>query len=108
MQILPKQIDASSNSGATRTEFAIDLGSEPTIDALRILWNGLRGVHGTLNGLRPLVSIRDGARPGTTELRLIAGPFANAGAAARACAALQAKGASCQTAVFDGQRLALR
>jgi hypothetical protein len=108
MQILPKQIDASSSNAATRTEFAIDLGSESTIDALRILWNGLRGVHATLNGLRPLVSIRDGARPGTTELRLIAGPFSNAGAAARACAALQSKGANCQTAVFDGQRLALR
>jgi hypothetical protein len=42
------------------------------------------------------------------DLRLIAGPLANAGDAARACASLQAKGVNCQTAVFDGQRLALR
>jgi hypothetical protein len=58
--------------------------------------------------LRPLVNVRDGAKPGTAEFRLIAGPLANAGAAARICATLQAKGATCHTAVFDGQRLALR
>jgi hypothetical protein len=109
MQILPKQIDASSSAGATRTEFAVDLGAETTIEALRALWSKLRGTHaGTLDGLRPLVSVREGTRPGTTELRLVAGPLANAGAAARTCAALQAKGVTCQTAVFDGQRLALR
>jgi hypothetical protein len=109
MQILPKQIDASPNNGATRTEFAVDLGSEATIEGLRALWSTLRGTHGaTLGALRPLVSVRDGARPGTTELRLIAGPLANAGAAAQACATLQAKGVNCRTAVFDGQRLALR
>jgi hypothetical protein len=109
MQILPKQIDASSAAGATRTEFAVDLGSEATIEGLRGLWSKLRGAHvAALDGLRPLVSVREGARAGTTELRLIAGPLANAGAAARTCAALQAKGVTCQTAVFDGQRLAGR
>ena len=109
MQILPKQIDALPNNGATRTEFAVDLGSEASIEGLRALWSTLRGTHGaTLGALRPLVSIREGARPGTTELRLIAGPLANAGAAAQACATLQAKGVNCRTAVFDGQRLALR
>jgi hypothetical protein len=109
MQILPKQIDPSSTAGATRTEFAVDLGSEASIEGLRGLWSKLRGAHGaTLDGLRPLVSIREGNRPGSTELRLIAGPLANAGAAARTCAALQAKGVTCQTAVFDGQRLAGR
>jgi hypothetical protein len=109
MQILPKQIDAAANNAATRTEFAVDLGSEATIEGLRALWSNLRGTHAaTLGALRPLVSMREGARPGVMELRLIAGPLANAGAAARTCAALQAKGVNCQTAVFDGQRLALR
>ena len=106
----PKAADApAAASGATRTEFAVDLGGETTIEALRALWSNLRGTHGQmLDGLRPLVSIREGTKPGTTELRLIAGPLANAGAAARTCAALQARGANCQTAVFEGQRLALR
>jgi hypothetical protein len=96
-------------SMATRTEFGVDLGSEPNMDGLRARWSNLRGDHGAvLSTLRPLVSVREGNRAGSVELRLIAGPLANAGDAARTCASLQAKGVNCQTAVFDGQRLALR
>jgi hypothetical protein len=103
----PRSVEAAQPT-ATRTEFAVDLGGERTIEGLRALWTSLRGNHGNaLDGLRPLVSIREGAK-GAMELRLIAGPLANAGAAARTCAALQAKGVNCQTTVFDGQRLALR
>ncbi len=98
-----------SDSTASRTEFAIDLGGEASIDGLRALWANIRGNHGAaLEGLRPLVSVRDGVKQGTVELRLVAGPLANAGAAARACAMLHAKGVPCQTTIFDGQRLALR
>jgi hypothetical protein len=99
----------STDSIATRTEFAVDLGGEATMDGLRALWATIRGNHGAaLQSLRPLVSVREGAKPGTVELRLVAGPLANAGAAAKVCAGLQAKGVPCQTTVFDGQRLALR
>jgi hypothetical protein len=107
----PMQIQAAgrpNESAPTRTEFAVDLGGERSVDSLRSLWSSLRGSHAALEGLRPLVSIREGAKPGATEFRLIAGPLANAGEAARICAALQAKGATCHTAVFDGQRLATR
>ncbi len=100
---------SSTDSIATRTEFAVDLGGEATMDGLRALWATIRGNHGAaLQSLRPLVSVREGAKPGTVELRLVAGPLANAGAAAKVCAGLQAKGVPCQTTVFDGQRLALR
>ena len=98
----------AADSALTRTEFAIDLGGDTTIDGLRARWAALRGNHAVLAELRPLVSIRDGKAPGTTELRLVAGPFANAAAAARICAALAAAKVACQTTVFDGQRLALR
>jgi hypothetical protein len=99
----------SQESATTRTEFAIDLGTEPNMEALRARWASLRGIHAPLIGnLRPLVSVREGNRPGTVELRLIAGPLSNAGDAAKACASLQSKGVNCQTAVYDGQRLALR
>jgi hypothetical protein len=92
----------------SRTEFGVDLGSEPHMDALRARWANLRGHYGAmLSNLRPLVSVREGTNPGSVELRLIAGPLSNAGDAARTCASLQAKGVNCQTAVFDGQRLAL-
>ena len=43
--------------------------------------------HGTLlEGLRPVVQMRERPRPGGIELRLIAGPIPNAAAAARLCA----------------------
>ncbi|HEX2652883.1 MAG TPA: hypothetical protein VHN11_04450 [Xanthobacteraceae bacterium] len=97
-----------ASSIATKTDFGIDLGSAATIDAVRALWIATRNNHEQLfEGLRPVVAIRENANSGM-ELRLIAGPLANAGAAARLCAALSAANITCQPAVFDGQRLALR
>ena len=63
---------------------------------------------GLLEGLRPLIALREGQKGGSPELRLVAGPLANASVAARLCAALAAAGQACQPAVFDGQRLALQ
>ena len=72
----------------------------------------LRTKHAQLlNGLWPIMSVRDRAKPGTpgtVELRLVAGPLPNAAHAARLCAAFAGLGVACQPAVFDGQRLALR
>jgi hypothetical protein len=100
----------AAESIATRTEFAIDVGGDRTVDALRALWTALRnGRHGNLfEGLRPLVAIRENGRPTGVELRLVIGPLANAGAAARLCGSLAAAGLACQPTVFDGQRLAAR
>jgi hypothetical protein len=97
------------NSAVTKTEFGIDLGSAGTVEGLRALWAAARARHGgLLEGLRPVMSVRDGGRPGNVELRLVAGPIPNAASAARLCATLTAAGAVCQPSVFDGQRLALR
>jgi hypothetical protein len=104
-------IDDQSPAGsvATATDFGIDLGGATSVNGLRTLWITLRGKHAQLlNGLWPIMSIRDRAKPGTVELRLIAGPLPNAGNAARLCAAFTGLGIVCQPAVFDGQRLALR
>lgn len=98
----------ATGSATTRTEFALDLGTEPNMEALRGRWNSLRNAHGSVLGnLRPLVTVREGMRSGGVELRLIAGPLGNANDATRLCASLQTKGVPCRTAVFDGQRLAL-
>jgi hypothetical protein len=106
----PAQPHAQSEvTGATRTEFGIDLGGETSLDGLRARWSALKGNHGpTLEGLQPLVRVREGSRPGTVELHLIAGPVANAGTAARVCAKLQATGVACKASEFDGQRLSIR
>jgi hypothetical protein len=102
--VAPRAVD----SIATRTEFAVDLGGDTSVEALRVLWATMRGNHPALANLKPLVSVRDGAKPGVVELRLVAGPLANAAAAARICALLAVNHVACQTAVFDGQRLVLR
>jgi hypothetical protein len=93
----------------TRSEFGVDIGGGTNLEELRDLWTSARANHGpSLEGLRPVVGIRDGAKSGGLELRLIVGPLHNAGAAARICANLAASGWSCKPALFDGQRLALR
>ena len=99
----------AAESVATKTEFGVDLGGNATIDGLRTMWSNLKATQpAMLEGLRPVIAIREGARPGSMELRLVAGPLANASIAARLCAALAAAGQSCQPTVFDGQRLALQ
>lgn len=99
----------ASESVATKTEFGVDLGGNASIEGLKTLWSTLKNNQsGMLDGLRPVIAIREGQRPGSVELRLVAGPIANANIAARLCAALAAAGQVCQPAVFDGQKLALQ
>jgi hypothetical protein len=103
--IPPQQPGAS----AGKTEFGLDLGSATTVEALRTAWTAALRRHGPLlEGLRPIVQMRERPRPGGMELRLIAGPVPNAAAAARLCVSMTAAGAICAPAVFEGQRLAVR
>src|ERR1043166_4462681 len=70
-------------STATKTEFGIDLGTAATVEGLRNLWSAIKGTHAPLlEGLRPIVAVGDGAKPGALELRLVAGPPAKPGRAA--------------------------
>jgi hypothetical protein len=99
----------AAESIATRTEFGVDVGGNASIEGLRTLWSTLKAAQPALfDGLRPVIGVREGQRPGAIELRLVAGPLPNASIAARLCAALGAAGQTCQPAVFDGQRLALQ
>jgi hypothetical protein len=101
--------EPAQESVATKTEFGVDIGGDASFDGLRSLWTAIRGSHASLfEGLRPVVAVREGGRPGALELRLVVGPLSNAGSAARLCASLSTAGVTCQPTVFDGQRLALR
>ena len=101
--------EQAAESVVTKTEFGVDVGGDSSLDGLRALWSSIKGRHAALfDGLRPLVAVKDGGKPGVVELRLVAGPLANAVAAARMCATLSAGGIACQPTIFDGQRLALR
>jgi hypothetical protein len=98
-----------ADSVATKTEFGVDVGGNASIEGLRALWSTLKSSQPAMfDGLRPVIAVREGQKPGAIELRLIAGPLLNASIAARICAALSAANQPCQPTVFDGQRLALQ
>jgi hypothetical protein len=106
---LPMPSQQQPGPSAAKTEFGLDLGSATTAEALRTAWTAALRRHGALlEGLRPIVQMRERPRPGGMELRLIAGPVPNAAAAARLCVSMTAAGAICAPAVFEGQRLAVR
>jgi hypothetical protein len=89
--------------------FAIDLGTATNVNTLRAHWGSVRAAHpAILEGMRPLVSVRQSSRPGFTEFHLVAGPIADADAAAKVCQLLTAVRVPCRTSTFDGQRLDLR
>jgi hypothetical protein len=99
--------ELSASAIAGKSEFGLDIGGGTTIEALRVVWAKSRQQHASsLEGLRPIVHLRENRRGGTVELRLLAGPLPSAVAAAKICAKLNAVGAACRPAVFDGQRLA--
>jgi hypothetical protein len=89
-------------------EFGVDIGGAPSLAAMRTAWDRIRRNHAKLlDGLQPLIAIRDG-RGGQAELRLVVGPIGTPAAAARLCSSLAAAGLSCQPTQFEGQRLAQR
>ena len=91
------------------TDFGVDLGSASSIKNLRTLWrNVLKSDAGELASLHPIIVLRERNNGPGMQLRLVAGPLADAAAAARICAVLSENGRDCKTAIFDGQRLALK
>jgi hypothetical protein len=93
-----------------RTEFGVDVGGANSVGGLRALWRGLlkSRANAPLTTLRPLIVIREGSTGLGMQLRLVAGPLDDAAAAAKICAGLIANERPCETAVFDGQSLAMK
>jgi hypothetical protein len=105
-----KPVASTETAGATiqRTEFAVDLGGANSIGGLRALWRGLLKSNNTeLAELRPIIVLRESNTGLGMQLRLAAGPLNDAAEAARICASLVESKRSCETTVFDGQRLAM-
>jgi hypothetical protein len=100
---------ASPAIAVNRTEFGIDLGGANSVPGLRALWRGLVKIkaNAPLVALQPIIVIREGNNGLGMQLRLVAGPFNDAAAAAQMCAGL-AEHHPCETTVYDGQRLALK
>ncbi len=120
---------ATSSLAVQRTEFGVDVGGANSLNGLRALWRGLLKSKSTasLTTLRPIIVVKESStglgmqlrlvagplmKDSNTglgmQLRLVAGPLSDAAAAAKICAALIENQRTCETAVFDGQRLAMK
>lgn len=102
--------DEAPKAALQRTEFGVDLGSANSLPGLRALWRGLlkSRSNAPLAALRPIIVVKEGSNGLGMQLRLVAGPLNDAGAAAKICAVLTENKRSCETAIFDGQRLSLK
>jgi len=99
----------AASAPTPHTQYAIDIGSGVTIDALRARWLTVRAAHPQFfEGLEPLVGVKEVPHANRVELRLLAGPIAEPAAAAKLCAALALFGLFCQPTLFDGQHLAVQ
>ncbi|MEA2940819.1 MAG: hypothetical protein QOD09_1348 [Bradyrhizobium sp.] len=100
---------APSEIAVQRTEFGVDLGGANSIEGLRALWRVLlKSNAAALTSLRPIIVVKELNNGPGLQLRLVAGPLSDAAAAAKICAALIESERSCETSVFDGQRLAIK
>jgi hypothetical protein len=93
-----------------RTEFGVDLGTANSLNGLRALWRGLlkSRSNAPLQALRPVILIKESTKGLGMQLHLVAGPLNDAGAAAKICAVMTENNRTCDTTVFDGQRLSFK
>lgn len=100
--------DTAASQPVERTDFGIDIGTANSVEGLRALWRGALATQGQiLGGLQPIIVVKERTDGFGLQLRLVAGPIANAAEAAKVCARLIANKRPCETSVFDGQRLAM-
>jgi hypothetical protein len=91
-----------------KPEIGIDVGGAANFDGLRLLWNSTRSVHAPwFEDLHPLASARENRKTHAVELRLVVGPFADAGAASAVCAALTGARRACKATTYEGQPFSL-
>ncbi len=105
----PEPAEAAAPEKIVRpVEFGVDLGSANSVEGLRAVWRGaLKRVPDLVGSLQPLIVVREGQKGLGLRLHLVAGPLNDAAVAAKLCASLIASRHRCETALFDGQRLAL-
>jgi hypothetical protein len=104
----PAAAAAQETRAPSRLDYGIDLGGASTIDALRALWAATRTEQTPLlDRLEPAVVLRPTGKGGAPQLRLMAGPFADAAAAAALCKNFAAGRSICRPFAFDGNKLPL-
>jgi hypothetical protein len=115
MAAAPPASDAADDGGAPKaaiqkTQFGVDIGTANSVAGLRALWRGLlkSRSNAPLLTLQPIIVIKEGTNGLGMQLRLVAGPLNDAGAAANICAVLTENHRPCETAIYDGQRLSVK
>ena len=91
-----KASDAARTAGPARArqEYGVELATEANMEGLRKRWAGVKANHGPLLvGLSP-VAVRD-QHPGSTNVRLVAGPLPSLAAARQLCARFAAVNGNC-------------
>jgi len=105
----PAGTNATAGTAPPPKDLGLELASATNVNALRARWSIISKEHpALLEGLRPVVIVRESARPGFTEYHLVAGPIATSDTVIRLCGLLVASRVPCRPALFDGQRLELR
>jgi hypothetical protein len=80
--------------------FGVDLGRFDSVAKVKSSWNAMTKKDPALvKPLKPMIATREGTKG--RETFLVAGPFADAGAAAVACAKFKAIGATCRTTNYS-------
>ncbi|MFL1875356.1 SPOR domain-containing protein [Hansschlegelia beijingensis] len=83
-------------------QFAVSLGPDASIDAVRRRWGALAARYPqALSKLTPRALRQDGG----SLVDLVAGPFASRAEADQACATLADQGFACDTTIFGGEPL---
>jgi hypothetical protein len=112
----PNRVASVAPSGGTpeleaipaRPAAGVDIGGATNFDGLRALWNPITSSHDDLlEGLHPIVTVRENSKSRAADLRLIAGPLSDVESASRICATLVAAKRYCRLVAFEGQPLAL-
>lgn len=90
----PAETPKPAAAAHSRAEFGIELATEPNMEGLRKRWAGVKANYGPLLlGLSP-VAVRD-QHPGSTNVRLVAGPLPSLTAARQLCARFAAVNGDC-------------
>ena len=96
--------DAAPDS--PRAAYGVDVGGAVNFEGLRALWNSTRTAFAaTVEGMRPILGVREHPKTRNTEFRLVIGPLPDAEAAADLCAAMSAARRYCRPVPFEGQQL---
>jgi hypothetical protein len=81
----PADVPKPASHQRPQAEFGVELGTEANMDGLRKRWAGVKANYGPLLvGLSP-VAVRD-QHPGSSNVRLVAGPLPSLAAARQLCA----------------------